>query len=254
MSIGVGVGMDEMVIGSLVKAFAMETKSVTNEVKLENDWNTRNFENGGSWDTRFGRITKAALEQGLVVLQRKRGTWEFVVVHNTETGFLYVFSKEKNFDIVLKKFGKNKIHYFHAFVSMNSGPVDLEDLQQELFPRFSEEYEQKRIEEVRKILGEEYPLVNSIIFVIGKQEGNRIVNVEAKLYNRYFELVDMEDWSKYIPNDQYGDIFVSNVQVNNDTEEPKVIPKVKLTVKNRKRDREVPERKTNKERKEDKGM
>ncbi|MBL5794170.1 DUF5986 family protein [Heyndrickxia sporothermodurans] len=254
MSIGVGIGMDETVIGSLVKAFALETKSVTNEVKLENDWHTRNFENGGSWDTRFGRITKSALEHGLVVLQRKRGTWEFVVVLNTETGFLYVFSKEKNFDIVQKKFGKNKIHYFHAFVSINSGPVDLDDLQQELFPRFPEEYEQKRIEEVRKILGEEYPHVNRIVFVIGKEESKRIVNVEAKLYNRYFELVDMEDWSKYIPSDQYGDIFVPNEQINDEVEEPKVIPKVKQTIKNRKRDGKMPTRKTEKERKEDKGM
>lgn len=254
MGIGVSTGMDEKIIASLVEAFALETKSVTNEVKLETGWHTRNYENGGSWDTRFKRIADTALEHGLVVLQRKRGMWEFVVVLNIETGFLYVFSKEKNFDIVRKKFGKNKIHYFHAFVSINSNPVDLDDMQQELFPRFPEEYEQKRIEEVRKILGEEYPLVNRIVFVIGKEEDKKIVNVEAKLYNRYFELIDMEDWTKYIPSDQYGDIFVPNAQVNDETEEPMVIPRVKQTVKNRKRDRIMPERKTNKERKEDKGM
>lgn len=256
MSVGIGisVGLDEEFVESLVKAFAMETKSVTTEVKLENEWDTDNFENGGSWDTRFGRIKKVALKYGLVAVKIKRGIWKFIVVRNPLSGFLYVFTKEKNFERVIKKFGGKSIHYFHAFISMNVGPADLENQQLELFPRFPEEYEQKRVEEARKLLGEEYPLVNKIVFVVGREEGKRIVNVEAKLYNPYFELVDKEDWTKYVPSDQYNDIFVSNAQNTGDVEETKVIPKVKQTIKNRKRDGKMPTRKTDKDRKEDKGM
>lgn len=240
----ISLGMEEMTIEGLVNAFSQSTKGVTNEAKLEYSWNTGNFENGGSWDTRFGRIRKTALHNNLVVLQRKRGIWEFIVVLNLETGILYVFSKEKNFDVIVKKLGKKSIHYFHAFVSLNSQPIDLDNQQLEFFPRFTDDYEERRIEEVRKILGADYPLVNKVVFVIGKEENNKIVNVEAKLYNRFFELVDMEDWSRYVTTDQYDDIFVSNVQISDETEPQVVIPKIKQSVKERRNaDKEVTFRK-----------
>ncbi|PLT33660.1 DUF5986 family protein [Bacillus sp. V5-8f] len=227
------LGMEKATIESLVKAFSGSTKGITNEVKLEQGWHTGNFENGGSWDTRFGRIRKAALHKNLVVLQRKRGIWEYILVLDIDTRTLYAFSKEKNFDVVIKKLGKKSIHYFHAFVSLNNQPVNLDNHQLEFFPRFTDEYEERRIEEVRKILAEDYPRVNKVIFVIGKEENNKIVNVEAKLYNQFFELIDVEDWSTYVASDQYDEIFVPNAQISGETEKREIIPKVKQSIKDR---------------------
>lgn len=229
----VNIGLDESTVESMVKAFSHNTDPVINEVREEYGWDTGNYKNGGSWDTRFNRIKLSALQNDLVVLQRKRGIWNFIVVLDIEDGQLFIFSKEKNFDIVKKKFGENSIHYFHALVSLNSKPRNLDNQQLELFSTTTDEYEARRLEEVQKILGEEYPLVKEVIFVIGEEENHRFVKVEARLYTRFFELVDKEDWTAYIADEQYEDVLELNESGNDDTEEF-VIPKVKKAIKNRK--------------------
>ncbi len=147
-------GLNDETIESLVKAFAGTTNDVVDEIKQEYGLETGNFKNGGVWDIRFRRIKQVALENGLIVLTKRRGIWTFICVLDTGTGILYVFSKEKNLDIVIKKLGRKNIHYFHAFVSLSSGPIDLDYQQISLFPTLTEEYENRRLREAQKILGE----------------------------------------------------------------------------------------------------
>lgn len=215
----------------LVKSFSRETESVLNDIKKEHGLDTGNFRNGGSWDKRFGRIKDVALQNDLVVLTRSRGIWTFVCVLDLDTGSLYIFSKEKNLDVVIKKFGKKSIHYFHAFVSLNSGPLEFATQQMTLFESLTEEYETNRLLEVQKILGEEYPLVNQVIFVVGQEINKKIVGVEARLYNRFFELVDSADWTAYVSKDEYSDVAVLNDPV---VESMDIIPKIKPSVKKQK--------------------
>lgn len=241
-------GMGQSVIGNLVKAFTGTTNEVVNEVKQEYGWDTGNFKNGGAWDTRFNRIKQVALQNELLVLTRKRGIWSFICVLNLDSGTIYVFSKDKNLEGVIKKLGSKNIHYFQAFVSLNSDPVDMDNQQMSLFSVFPEDYEMRRIREAQKILGEEYPLVNQVIFVVAKEEERKIVGVEAKLFNRYFELIDVQDWSSHVPGDEYGSILVIDEDTIDNTENIGIIPKVKLEVKNRKNhfEKEIPSKKQHK--------
>ncbi len=231
-------GIHESVVGDLVRAFTETTNDVVNEIKQEYGLDTGNFKNGGTWDLRFKRIKQIALTNNLIVLTRKRGIWNFVCVLNEDSGDLYVFTKEKNLEKTIKNLGKKKIHYFHAFISLNGGPVELNNQQTTLFSILPEEYESKRVQEVQKILGEEYPLVNQVIFIVAQEEERKIVSVQAQLYNRFFELLDFEDWSSYIPEDQYGNVLVLNEEVVDNTESVAVIPKVKQSIKERKISRE----------------
>lgn len=225
------LGLSRPMAELLVKSFTEGTDGVINEIKEEHGMDTGNFKNGGSWDIRFNRIKQVALQNDLVVLTRKRGIWTFICALDLDTGSLYIFSKEKNLDTVIKNFGKKKIHYFHAFVSLNSGPLEFDPLQFSLFETLTDEYENKRLMEVQKILGEEYPLVKQIIFVVAQEIDRKIVGVEARLYNRYFELVDKADWSMYVSKDEYSDLAVLNEEV---MEKMDIIPKVKQFVKKRK--------------------
>ena len=241
-------GMGHLVIGNLVKAFTGTTNEVVNVVRQEYGWDTGNFKNGGSWDTRFNRIKQVALQNELLVLTRKRAIWSFICVLNLDSGTLYVFSKDKNLEGVIKKLGRENIHYFQAFVSLNSDPVDMDNQQMSFFSVFPEDYEMRRIREAQKILGEEYPLVNQVIFVVAKEEERKIVGVEAKLFNRYFELIDVQDWSAHVPDDEYGSILVIDEETIDNTENIGIIPKVKLEVKNRKNhfEKEIPSKKQQK--------
>lgn len=226
--------IDQSVIDDLVKAFTRPTNDVLNEMRQEYGLDTGNFKNGGAWDIRFDRLKQVALKHNLVVLKRRRAIWSFNCLLNLETGNLYVFSKDKNLEKVKKSLGKKSIHYFHAFVSLNSGPVEFDNQQMSLFSTLPEEYEARRLSEAQKILGEEYPLVNQVIFIVAHEEEKKIVGVEATLYNRYFEPLDNADWSSYVPNDEYGSIFVIDEEIQENNDNHAVIPKVKQKIKDRK--------------------
>ncbi|GGG66454.1 hypothetical protein GCM10010918_21130 [Paenibacillus radicis (ex Gao et al. 2016)] len=243
------LGLNDTKAELLVRSFTQETASVLNDIKKEYGLDTGNFRNGGSWDKRFGRIKDVALQNDLVVLTRSRGIWAFVCVLDIASGSLYIFSKEKNLDVVIKNFGKKSIHYFHAFVSLNSGPLEFSNQQMTLFDSLTDDYENKRLLEVQKILGEEYPLVKQVVFVVGQEINKKIVGVEARLFNRYFELIDKVDWTAYVSKDEYSDVAVLNEDVE---ESMGVIPKIKPLVKMRK-ERIVKEKLLEEKKEEDNG-
>lgn len=228
-------GLHNETIEKLVNAFAETTKDVINDITVEYGMETGNFKNGGHWDIRFRRIKYVALHHDLVVLSKKRGLWTFVCILDMETGNLYVFTKENNLNIVMGNFGKNKIHYFHAFVSINSGPVELDNNQLSLFPILTSEYEERRLKEVQKILGEDYPLVNNVVFVVAKEEEKKIIGVKAQFYNRYFELLETQDWSAYVPEEEYGSLLILDDELDDNNHTVKVIPKIKQEIKDKKR-------------------
>jgi hypothetical protein len=226
-------GSEKQLLKEIVQAFSRNTQDVIYDIQLEHGLDTGNFINGGVWDIRFNRIKLAALQNGLVVLKRKRGIWKFILLLDVETGILYVFTRDNNLNNVIKQLGKKNIHYFHAFVSLNSGPLEMDNQQLELFSMFSEEYEAKRIYEAQKILGEDYSSVKQVVFIVAKEEEKQIVSVEAHLYNRFFELLDFENLSSFISGENYSDIFVSNENPIQETPSP-VIPIVKQKIKDRK--------------------
>lgn len=226
------IGLDESTIKDLVQAFGGTTQDVVMEVRQEYGWDTANFKNGGMWDIRFNRIKSAALQHDLTVVKRKRGIWTFLCVLDL-AGVLYIFSKENNLETVIKNFGKKNIHYFHAFVSLNGTAVDLGDRQMSLLPRLTDDYEERRVEEIQKILGEDYPQVEQVVFVVAKEENREIVGVEARLYSRFFEPLGSEDWSSFVPKDEYSRILGVEEGIVEDTDSDVVIPKVKDKIRRR---------------------
>lgn len=230
-------GLSDVLIEKLVKAFCRTTEDILNDIDSEYNLSTGNYKNVGAWDIRFSRIKQVAIQNDLTVLTKKRGIWTFICVLNPETGVIYLFTKEKNLDFVIKNLGKQNIHYFHAFVSLNSKAVDLENHQMSLFSILTEEYEVKRLREIQKILGEDYPLVERVVFVVAREENKKIVNVEAKLFNKYFEILDLEDWSSYIPEDEYSDLFIPDNEIIERQlleDSNSIIPKIKPGLKKQK--------------------
>ncbi|MEF2293124.1 DUF5986 family protein [Virgibacillus dokdonensis] len=230
-------GLNEAGVKSIVEAFSETTIDILNEAgDLYGLNDTGNFKNFGSWDLIFNRIKNAAILHDLIVIKKKRGIWKFIIILDVKTGTLLVFTKEKNIEKVIKDFGKENIHYFHAFVGLNSNPIDLANRQLELFSMITDEYEEKRIVEAQKILGEDYSSVKKVIFVTAKEEQKEITAVEARLYSPYFELLDSEDWSQYIAEKQYTHVLnlPDSESVDND-DEIVTIPKVRKEIQDSKK-------------------
>lgn len=238
------IGFSDTAVKDLVKAFSESTIKDLNDMTMEYGLHTGNFKSFGSWDLRFNRISNAARKHGLDVLTRKRGgLWTFNAVLNPDTGALIVFTKEKNLNLVIKEFGSESIHYFHALLSKNR-----ENQQTELFREYADEFDAKRTIEAQKILEEDYSSVNQVFFIVGQEESKKMTSAAIKLYDSYFNLLDIIDLTNNIPEDNYDDIFVSNEQNTNEEEEAPLIPVIKESTKKRKSKQEnIPDRKEKKD-------
>lgn len=231
-------------IKDLITAFTGETKSITNEIAQEHEFITKNFAKFGGWDIIFKRVGVTALQSGLIVLVKNRGAWDFVAVLNDETEDLYVFTREKNIENIVKNFGKKSIHYFHALITKNDIPQELNNYQMKLFPTTTEEYEMKRLEVAQKVLGESYFDIQRVVFIVSKESGNRIVGAEARLYDKYFNIIESTDWSSHVSKEEgeYESIAILNY-IDDETEEL-VIPKIKENIKKKDTDPKVADKKT----------
>ncbi|EJP6619696.1 hypothetical protein NDM76_002325, partial [Staphylococcus pseudintermedius] len=101
------------------------------------------------------------------------------------------------------------------------------------------EYEEKRIDEVRNILSEDYPRVNQVIFIVAEEENRRITSVEAILYDRFFNEIEKTNYSEYISGEHYSELFVEDEDFSKD-EENIVIPKIKENIKKSKSYNQIP--------------
>ncbi|EII6316065.1 DUF5986 family protein [Staphylococcus pseudintermedius] len=229
---------NNVVIPHLVNAFTEETVTTIAEIKNEYNLVTENFKGFVNWDLKFKSIIKMALQYNMVPLIRKRGSWTFVAVLDEELKDLFIFTKKANIEKVIKNFGKGNIHYFHAFVGINKS-IKLDDCQMEFFTKTTSEYEEKRIDEVRNILSEDYPRVNQVIFIVAEEENRRITSVEAILYDRFFNEIEKTNYSEYISGEHYSELFVEDEDFSKD-EENIVIPKIKENIKKSKSYNQIP--------------
>ncbi|QDY45794.1 hypothetical protein FK545_11275 [Planococcus glaciei] len=225
-------GTKREIVGDLIRAFTKSPFDVIDEIKQEHEMSTENFKSRGAWDVRFDRIKHTALHHELAVLTKKRGIWTFICVLDLDSGTLFVFSKKNNLESIMKKLGRKSIHYFHAFVSVDSHPMDLDEQQLSFFPILHEEYEARRLQEIRKILGEDYPSVSQVVFLVADEVHGKILGAKAMLFNRFFEEIAIDDLSLYIVEEGYSDIFTVE-ETDTIEEEKTLIPKVKEQVKKR---------------------
>lgn len=228
------IAVEESIVSQMVKGFSQSTVDTIRDIAHEYDLSkTGNFKNMGSWDVRFSRVSRVGLQNGYLALVKKRGVWNFLVLLNEATGTLYVFSKEKNIELVKKNFGKDKIHYFHALLTINGEFIELTNGEMNLFEDYYAEYDEKRLIEARKVLSEDFSSVKQVVFVVGKEVDKEIAEVEARLYNKYFELVDVMDWSNYIDKVEYADADSYSYSEDEEHQVNELLVKVKQEVKDK---------------------
>lgn len=205
---------DEFLMKKLVMSFSENTENTLDEIEFNYNMDTGNFRPAGSWDLRFGRIEESVKNKNdIVILNRERGIWKYKAILFTSTGTLFVFTKEKNLDKVIKeKSNTDKIHYFHALVYLNVDNIGT-NVQLDLFNLYDESFEHRREREVQKILMEYYSQVKQVYFIVGTERNKQIVEVKVQHYNRQFEFLKETNLSQYISKGEYEDIL-SNISKN----------------------------------------
>jgi len=95
---------DELQMKKLVMAFSQNTENTLDEIEFNYNMGTGNFRQSGSWDLRFGRIEDSVKNKSdVAILNRERGIWKYKAILFATTGTLFVFTKEKNLDKVIKE-------------------------------------------------------------------------------------------------------------------------------------------------------
>ncbi|WGF39906.1 MULTISPECIES: DUF5986 family protein [Lysinibacillus] len=224
---------DELQMKKLVMAFSQNTENTLDEIEFNYNMGTGNFRQSGSWDLRFGRIEDSVKNKSdVAILNRERGIWKYKAILFATTGTLFVFTKEKNLDKVIKeKSNTEKIHYFHALVYLNVENVGT-NVQLDLFDYYDESFELRREREVQKILMEYYSQVKQVYFIVGTERNKQIVEVKVQHFNRQFEFLKEVDLSKYISKGEYEDILLK-VAKNGDKPTTKPLVGIKDGLKKR---------------------
>lgn len=199
---------DELMMKKLIIAFSQNTENTLDEIEFNFNMDSGNFRNGGSWDLRFGRIEDSVKNKSdIAVLNRERGIWKYKAILIESTGTLFVFTKEKNLDKVIKeKSNIEKIHYFHALLYLNVESAGV-NVQLNLFNPYDENFEMRREREAQKILLDYYSQVKQVYFIVGTERNKKIVGVKVQHFNRHFEFLKEVELSNYISKVEYEDVL-----------------------------------------------
>ncbi|GLC87509.1 DUF5986 family protein [Lysinibacillus piscis] len=241
---------NELFMRKLVRSFAENTENTLDEIEINYNMDSGNFRHGGSWDIRFGRIENSVKDNDdIIVLNRERGIWKYKATMHLLLGALFIFTKEKNLDKVIKeKHATESIHYFHALVFLNDKTKSNETIQLTLFDLYDKEFEDRRQAEVQKILMECYSLVKQVYFVVGTEREKQIVEVKVQHYNNKFEFLKEVDLSHYISKGEYEDVL-PNINKYVAESSPKSLVGIKSGLKKR-YEKQIADRKKEKQDKE----
>ncbi|MGE7185293.1 DUF5986 family protein [Peribacillus sp. NPDC006672] len=191
------------IIRKVVRAFSDNLVLDVQEVRKLLELKKFNSKYALAWDIRYSRIEDLDGDNNIVALTSRRGFWGFSMLLNIESGTLFVFTKEKNLDEVIKRFGKEKLHYIHSLLFLNKKYDEdfglmHEDFQLSLQIDGIEEFDAQRKLDAINILGDYYSDINKVILVTLTEENNVAVKVEAGLFTSDCQLIDKEDWSSFI--------------------------------------------------------
>ncbi|AXF55280.1 DUF5986 family protein [Salicibibacter kimchii] len=237
---------------AMVRAFSDNVQPTLYEIQsyhgFSSTFNSRHF---AAWDKRFSRLDLLENDfQELEGISAKRGIWGFSMLLDNKRKTLFLFTKEKNLESVRRKFGKDKLHYFHALLLKNRhldtyvSPSEGDPFQFSLFDEGIERYNDRRRLEAIDIIGDDYDRFDQVVILTLAEENGKATKVEAGIFSSEFRLIQSVDLSDYIKPD-FEDASVvgfndasnpGNKQIPNLKKE--YTPKEKQIVSTRKRNAE----------------
>jgi hypothetical protein len=201
--------------------FVAAIKDGLNETKLEYQIKQKEINNAIHFD-KMDNIANSLirafkLESNLRIIKLKRGTYNIVLIFDSENKTLFSALSDKRFDTLSKRKDHTKTHYLDALVDFNIS-MEFERIQQVL----DESIFEKNNDEVSKIKQQVIELLNGAIperyiIICFDMEIFRLCSVEAVLTSEYLEVIERNDWSELIEID-YNDVIYEDINdmENND--------------------------------------
>ena len=148
---------------------------------------TFNSRHGLAWDLTYRNVRDTANQLGMVVVEAKRGFWEFDLVLDVKTREVLVFMKEPNTNTS----AHTNYHYFNALLYKHE-PFEM-DL---LIDDYGEEEDKLKLHIVKEILGDFSESYDKVLVMSKEVDGYKALKTTLKLYSKEGHLLDTE----LIPN------------------------------------------------------
>lgn len=197
-------------MNSFINAVSISVPDILNTYKKDFGESTQNGKYMAVWDARFDALKEKAIAKNgfSYVMIRRSGLWEFVGVINIETKDLFLFFAEKRYKALVKSKDYDS-HYLNSFVSFNH-TQDSEGFHNVvLFD--DDEYEKRRIEDAKKMLGDKFDMVERVVPITLTFEGSEIVGACAHFLNGYSEEIGVQDLSDGMNGNYNGNADLSTL-------------------------------------------
>ncbi|WP_312499081.1 DUF5986 family protein [Enterococcus sp.] len=146
-----------------------------------------NSRHGLAWDLTYRNVKSTANLLGMIVVEAKRGFWEFDLVLDVNTREVLVFMKETNTNTS----ARTNYHYFNALLYKHeSAEMGL------LLDEYGEEENNLKLHIVKEILGDFSESYDKVLVMSKEVDGYKAVKTTLKLYSKESYLLDTE----LIPN------------------------------------------------------
>lgn len=185
---------------AMIQAVQNGIRDDLNDFKLESRLSSYNCRHSIKWDFINTNIDRKLPFERLESQVINRGIWDFPIVFDKITGYLYLYTREKNFKKVKKERNKRKFpHYFDAFATLNNDVV-VQKQQLELF-NTDVEFEDEQIEKVLNLIPEYRYKINRVLICVFHEENKQLVSFKTILVDKYLNISAIDDWTELInPN------------------------------------------------------
>lgn len=179
-------------------------RSINYSKQQYNQWNDeRNlgFENGkylDRWNYIFANIRESFGRKPFITYHISRGKlWEFIVIYNIETKFMYLVLKEDTFKQI-KGRKDNPYHYVRVFNSKNF-ELQREAVQRiNLFSGFEDVSDEYINEDLERMICEIKNEVKGCINILFKENSDGVYRISGNLANYDLSIFKTYDLSKFI--------------------------------------------------------
>lgn len=205
----------QTVLEALSSAIRIEAQEIQTEFKLET-FNSKHFL---KWDLANRNVIRNISNDRFTCVKYKRGPWELIFLHDTETNYLYSLMRQKRFFQLQDRSKYDQLHYIDALAALNNGTKPIKGFQQlTLFEAENEVWTDKAKALLSDMLGELQGIIRQFVLITFTADKDTVSSAFAYIPTPELQIAHEENWSEHIPFDYTAAVFTSNI-INEDEDE-----------------------------------
>ena len=189
---------------------------------------THNGNGHNLWNFINGQVNDAMPENEFSVLIRNKNSWEFVIIYEKNSHYLYLLTRDENYKSLRNQKDKRLLHYFNAFSKLNACLLGQYEIKQYQYSFFNEYliYDDPDIinmlgADLTKMLRDFNEEIKRFVLVCFSQREDKVEKIYAEVPVYGFRTVYTELWNYVLSaeydtmtNDKDHNIYYDDSEIN----------------------------------------